>query len=939
MDLNKALENILPQNRIKGRLIDRYAFASDAGSYYMVPQVVVQPDTIEEIKSLFAFSSDNKIPMTFRAAGTSLCGQGVTDGMLVDLSRHWRHIVVEDGGFRLRVEPAVIGGHANLILKRFGRKIGPDPASINAAMMGGILSNNSSGMCCGVHHNSYHTVSAVKFVLPNGMVFSTENKEDYTRFQKEAKDISDGLLTLRNEILQNDDLIQKIRRKYRQKNTTGYSLNAFLDYENPLDIFAHLLIGAEGTLAFIAEAVLNTIPDYAFKMTGMLYFETPEMACQSILLLKESGAEALEFMDRASLRSVENMAGIPGIVRLLPAKASAILTEYQADTESELLTKWENAIGVIEGLPLIHDHDFTRDPDRQAALWKIRKGMYPSVAGMRNSGTAMLLEDLTFPVERLGEAIKDVRDMFEKYDYENGIIFGHAKDGNLHFCISQHFDTDEQIERFRKFNDELFDLVLGKYDGALKAEHGTGRAVAPYVEAEWGKEAYGIMLKLKKLVDPENLLNPNVILSNNKNEHVQNLKSLPVVEEEVDKCVECGFCENRCPSRDFTMTPRQRIGIRRALQRLKKEKKMDIYHEISKDYEFDGLDTCAVDGMCATDCPVSINTGELVKRLRRENHSDFANKVALTVSKNFSLVQFTARLALKAGFLANQIFGRKSMSNLTKLLRQPFGGFPLWSNAMDKPPKLSYNAATHYPAGTKDADTIVYFPTCINRMMGGDLMDTFLRVCKKVDIQVVIHQNINSLCCGQIFSSKGHHAAYKDMINKTVSGLWSVTQEGKLPVMIDVTSCTFTLQHCRSHLTVNNQEKFDKLKIYDTIDFSSDVLLQKLKIINKKDKIVFHPVCSIYKMGLFSKLEYIGKACATDSEIPAIAGCCGTAGDRGFYIPELPKAATKKEAYEVNKQDYDGYYSTARTCEMSLTEAVGKNYQSIIKLLDEVSEW
>ena len=473
------------------------------------------------------------------------------------------------------------------------------------------------------------------FVLPNGMVFNSGLSEDYARFENEAPSIAKELRNLRNEIIANPRLVERIRKKYRQKNTVGYCMNAFMDFEHPLDILVHVIIGGEGTLAFIAEAVLNTVPDLPYKMTGMLYFENPEIACGSIYDLKSTGAEALEFMDRASLRSVENMPGVPHLFKELPSRASAILCEFQEGTQEQLLEKYDKAKPVFAKLPLIVAPVFTQDPNEQAMMWKIRKGMYPSVAGMRARGTSALMEDFTFPVERLGQGVVDVQHLFEKYNYENGIIFGHAKDGNLHFVISQSFFSNEDIEHYKKFNDELFDLILNKYDGALKAEHSSGRAVSAFIEKEWGADAYEIMKRLKNVIDPANLLNPGIIITEDKLTHVHHLKMMPVVEEEVDKCIECGFCEQVCPSRDYTLTPRRRIGIRRAIKRLEANGDMAAVRALLKDYKYDGLATCSVDGMCAAQCPVDINTGDLVKRLRNENHSAFQNNVAGRIARNF----------------------------------------------------------------------------------------------------------------------------------------------------------------------------------------------------------------------------------------------------------------------------------------------------------------
>jgi D-lactate dehydrogenase len=938
MNLASALQSILPKERIKTRLIDLYAYASDASFYYLVPKAVVQPISVEEIQALFHFSKKYQINLTFRTAGTSLSGQAVTDGILVDLSQHWRKIQVEENGDSVRVQIGAVGGAVNTILKKYKKKIGPDPSSINAAMIGGILSNNASGMCCGVAQNSYHTLKYIKFVLPNSLIFNTEEKSDYQRFEIEAKEIFTGIKKLKEEVLANEALVEKIRKKYKMKNTVGYGLNAFIDYEHPLDILAHLLIGSEGTLGFIAEAVLQTVPDYPYKLTGMLYFSDIQAACDAIPSLKASGVEALELMDFPALKSIENLKGAPEILKSLTGDQTALLTEYQANTEEELQEKFSSAFeSCISKLPLVFEPIFTTDAYEQANLWKLRKGLYPSVAAVRQKGSAILLEDVAFPVENLGKGIRDLRKLFEKYNYSSANIIGHAKDGNLHFILTQLINEEKEIKRYADFIEEMVEVVVKKYHGALKGEHGTGRNMAPFVETEWGKEAYQIMKKLKELIDPEYLLNTGVIINSDKSAHLKHLKTLPIVEEEVDKCVECGFCENRCPSRDFTLTPRQRIGIRRALQRLQQEGKQKEYAQILEEYKFDGLATCATDGMCATDCPVDINTGELVKRLRRENHSPFAQKNALRIAKNFKLVEKTTQLSLQAGNFVNTVFGKKAMPRLTSSLRSIYKDFPLWHQYLEVEKKVNYMYDNAEAQNLIVQADFVYFPTCISRLMGGDVADTLLSVAKKASLHVLIPHNLQGHCCGQAFSSKGFSEAYLFTANQAIESLWTWTKKGQLPVIVDVTSCTFTFQHSRSYLTAENQKRFDQIKFLDTIDFAADVILPRIQISQPKESVVFHPVCSVYKMDLLKKLEKIGKACAKNSVIPQFAGCCGMAGDRGFFVPALTQSATKIEANEVQQKNYEGYYSSAKTCEMAMSEAVGKNYQSILKLIDEVS--
>jgi D-lactate dehydrogenase len=927
------LEAILPKERIKTRLIDLVASASDAGFYYLRPKAVVQPVSESEIKALFSFSHEHKVPLTFRTGGTSLSGQAITDGILVDLSQYWNKIGIEENGELVRVQPGITGSMVNGHLKPYKRKIGPDPSSIDAAMMGGILSNNSSGMCCGVKLNSYHTTKHIRFILPDGNTFSTENTGDYSRFEQECSKVFSTIIEIQEQLNRNTTLYELIRRKYQTKNTVGYSLNAFIDHQHPLDVLSHLLIGAEGTLGFIAEAVMQTVPDYPYKTTAFLYFPDIYAACQAIIPLTVSGAEAVELMDRASLRSIDSLKGIPERLKTLPETAAALLVEFQANSLEELYAKTNMFLSDAGALSMLEPPLFTEDVKQQAFYWKLRKGMFPAVGAVRASGTTVILEDIAFPVAKLGDAILDLQALFKKFEYHEAIIFGHAKDGNIHFVVTQAFHTAAEIERYDLFMQDVVKLVVEIYDGTLKAEHGTGRNMAPFIETEWGGEAYQIMKRLKQTIDPENLLNPGVIINENKKAHIANLKPLPSVEQEVDKCIECGYCEHKCPSRNITLTPRQRIVVRRELAGLKASGNKQEFDLLVSEYQYDGLDTCAVDGLCATACPVDINTGDLVKRLRRESHSNTANSLALMVAKNFGAIAFTVGLAVKAGDGINHIFGESAMRNITGGLKKIIPAVPLWSNQLQ---------ATKGEIKGHDEGSVVYFPTCINRMMGGakdhkkSVPQTFISVSDKAGIKVLIPEDINGMCCGQLFSSKGYSDAYAYTSNETVKKLWKWTSGGKFPVVLDVSSCTHTLQHCRTVLTDENKGRFDQLNIIDSIDYLFDQVVPKLKNVRKKDSIVLHPVCTLKKMGLEDKLFLLASCFADKVDVPLMTGCCGMAGDRGFLFPELTASATAPEAGEVKNKVYSGYYSTAKTCEMAMSDAVGKNYESILYLVDEL---
>ncbi len=870
-----ALAGLIPSDRVLVRPIDLVAWASDASFYRLIPKAVVQTQSLDEIRALFVFSQQTHIPVTFRAAGTSLSGQAITDGLLVEVARNWRDLRVEEGGKKIRLQPGVIGARANQMLLAYGAKIGPDPASIATCTIGGILANNSSGMCCGVEQNAYHTLHSMKFMLPSGTVIDTGKPDADDEFHAREPQLARSLLELKSRLERNPALRDRIRSKYRTKNTTGYSLNAFLDFDTAVDIFQHVLIGSEGTLAFIAEAVLNTVPDLPVKYTGLLLFPDLYAAAASIVPLRQAGAKALEIMDRASLRSVEAKAGMPSSIRSLPQNAAGLLVEFQSANESERTELERLAADAVGGLQLSEPARFTHEANEQAQLWQIRAGMFPSVGSVRKSGTTVIIEDVAFPIESLADAAQDLTKLFKIHGYDDGIIFGHAKDGNLHFVITQSFNEQAAIDQYSYFIDDVVKLVVERYDGALKAEHGTGRNMAPFVETEWGPEAYDIMHRLKELADPQNLLNPGVIINPDRSSHLANLKQLPQVEPEIDKCIECGFCEPKCPSRDLTLTPRQRIVVRREMARLQKAiSASELYLNLDREFPYMVIDTCATDGLCATACPVGIDTGQLVKRFRNVRASAGAHTWAARIARNFALAERAVRLALRLGHITEKVIGIEGMRSLTRKMKRVVG-----ENLSEWTPETPY-AAESVPRTQKARAKAVYFPSCISRVMGRlpgepedrSLMEVMVDVAGRAGVPVYIPRDVQGTCCGTPFSSKGFTAAQAIVINAAVERFWKWSEQGRLPIVVDTSPCTYAFKNARSYLTDENQELFDRMTFVDAIEFVHDELLPRLAIKSKSQSVALHPVCSVTKMGIGSQA---GGDCPRLQPVGHGSGRCG----------------------------------------------------------------
>lgn len=927
VDFLREAERLIPRERRFDDPTSTLAFGTDASFYRLIPKLVIRVEAEEEVVALLKLAHREQVSVTFRAAGTSLSGQAISDSVLIVLGDNWNGREIRGQGLQIRLQPGVIGAQANAWLAPFGRKIGPDPASINACKIGGIVANNASGMCCGTAQNTYHTLAGIRLVLADGSRLDTEDPASVAAFRDSHGALLDKLARLGRETRANSELAAKIRHKYRLKNTTGLSLNALVDYDEPLDILSHLLVGSEGTLGFISAVTYDTVIDHPNKASALIVFPDVETCCNAVTVLKRQPVSAVELLDRRSLRSVQDKPGMPAFVQQLSENACALLIESRAASQPLLHEQLSQIMASLTGFAVEKQVDFTEDPTENARLWAIRKDTFPAVGAVRKTGTTVIIEDVTFPVEQLAAGVNRLIALFDKHRYDEAILFGHALEGNLHFVFTQGFNNAEEVARYQAFMDDVAQLVAVEFGGSLKAEHGTGRNMAPFVELEWGHDAYQLMWQLKRLLDPTGILNPDVVLSDDPQIHLKNLKPLPAADEIVDKCIECGFCEPVCPSKGLTLSPRQRIVMWRDIQ-AKKRTGIDTA-ELERDFQYQGVDTCAATGLCAQRCPVGINTGELVKKLRSRTANNL--KTAEWLSSHFDTALQGARFTLHVANGARMLLGAPRLASLSaKLSKASAGRIPQWTAAMPQPER-----AIRFSLPSQDVrPRVVYLAACVSRVMGpaaGDreqmsLLDKTRGLLEKAGYQVVFPDNQESLCCGQPFASKGYAEQAEHKRQELIGALLHASRGGLDPIYCDTSPCTLRLV----------QDLGDsRLDLYDPVRFIRTHLLDKLVFTPQKEPIAVHVTCSTQHLGESQALIDLARRCSTTVVIPEGIHCCGFAGDKGFTTPQLNAHALRslKDAVQYCSEGI----STSRTCEIGLSNHGGIDYHGLVYLVDRVT--
>ncbi|XCM33460.1 FAD-binding and (Fe-S)-binding domain-containing protein [Streptomyces parvus] len=944
--LRSELTALLGADKVLWKISDLVRYASDASPYRFLPRVVLVPEDLDDVSAILSYAHGKGRSVVFRAAGTSLNGQAQGEDILVDVRRHWTGVEVLDDGARARILPGTTVMRANATLARYDRLLGPDPASAIACTLGGVVANNASGMTAGTTRNSYRTLASLTFVLPSGTVVDTAHPAADEELAHAEPELCAGLLELKAEIEADAELTARIRAKYTIKNTNGYRLDAFLDGATPVQILRGLMVGSEGTFGFISEVVFDTLPLDRRVSSGLLFFPSLTAAAAAVPRFNEAGAIAVELMDGNTLRASVSVPGVPADWAALPRETTALLVEFRAADEAGQAAFERAAGAVVAGLDLVRPaasvtNAFTRDAGTIAGYWKARKAFVTAVGGSRPSGTTLITEDFAVPPARLADACAALLELQSRHGFDAAVA-GHAAHGNLHFLLAFDAAKPADVSRYDAFMQEFCALVVDRFDGSLKAEHATGRNIAPFLEREWGPRATELMWRTKQVIDPAGVLAPRIVLDRDPRAHLRGLKTIPKVEAVADPCIECGFCEPTCPSEDLTTTPRQRIVLRREMMR-----QIDgspVESGLLDAYGYDAVDTCAGDSTCKLACPVGIDTGAMMKGFRHRRHTPREERIAALTAKNFRAVEVAARLAVAAADTVGDRVGDAPLQAVTRLARKAVRPdlVPEWL------PQIPGAAARRLPDTARVGASAVYYPACVNRIFAGpdddgagpalSLAEAVVAVSARAGKPVWIPEDVTGTCCATIWHSKGYDAGNRIMANRIVEAAWGWTAGGTLPLVVDASSCTLGIaEEVVPYLTEDNRALHRELTVVDSLVWAAEELLPHLTVFRTAGSAVLHPTCSMEHLGDVGQLRALAEACVQEVVVPDDAGCCAFAGDRGMLHKELTDSATAKEAAEVGRRPYDAYLSANRMCEIGMERATGHPYRSALIELEHAT--
>jgi len=508
----------------------REVYATDASIYKFVPQLIVLPKTKQDIQKVVKFAKENKIGITCRAAGTSLAGTAVGPGIILDFTRYFDQILEIGDGF-VKTQPGVIYDDLQAKLAEKGLFLPPTPASSRACMIGG----NVATKACGGGAVKYGTLDdfmlAIEFIDADGDIVNTETGQGVKKFKEKLEN-------LRQRILNDKKAMCVINRKADIQNASSYNIFAFDKYSNINELIAHLMMGSIGTLGIFTEIKLKVVAKPTEKPISLaVYLSDLYQVDNFIKEVKRLGCSGVELVDKVSLDLTRNC--FPGLQ--IPIEAEAMFIIQFDEKIEQTLKEFDNS---MKNFKIIGEA--IKDPVKMEKFWEVRKCLLPMTAKFSPTTKPLVsIDDVGVRIKDIPDLLKDLRQIFKDLKMQVA-LYGHAGTGTIHIDPVIEAATKKDVKKIKKIADRVYKAVF-KYDGTIATEHGGGRCRSMYLKKEWGGRVLKCLKEIKKIFDPVDILNPETMFSKAKIYDNIKIPMKPLGAEEWP-CMECAYCQNRCPA-------------------------------------------------------------------------------------------------------------------------------------------------------------------------------------------------------------------------------------------------------------------------------------------------------------------------------------------------------------------------------------------------------
>ena len=879
------------------------AYSSDGSIYSVAPHAVVPVNSNEDIISALITAKKDNLAVSVRGGGTGLSGGALGNGIVLDMSGYNKILDIDVSKRMVLTQPGVIYDELNIFLKKFSLFFPPDPSSGDSCQIGGMLANNSSGPRSVKYGLTSDFVEELAVIRPPGKLITLKklrlDSTDLVTFLSKNPEYQKI-----HDILQRNKELILSRWPRVKKNSAGYNLRQVTENlgRGILNLPA-LYVGSEGTLGVFVSAKLSLLPIPTEILTARLYFKSLVKAGEAALDIQPLGPSGLEMVDGSTLDLIGR-----GKFKISPSAKALLLVEFDDDIES----KRENLEDLSRKLSLETAVEFATDPVSTAELWRARKAIVPTLYKRHPKKRPLpLIEDVSIPPEHIPSFIEFATSIFDSHHLTYG-IFGHIGDGNLHIRPLFDLNDPDDLKLATELYDKIYDKVI-KIGGSTTAEHADGRLRAPLLRKLYGDEIYEIFRSIKHILDPDNILSPGVILSDDpfsKNIDYEKIKSY---------CAACGKCNGYCPAYDIfrreDFSPRG--WLRMINQSGESRRQLQKY-----------LSFCLNCKNCATVCPAGVDIASEIMKYRSISPSLLSRSVV-----PFTDIESFLSLSLKLGRLAAPLMESKSGKKLIGALGKiPFG----FDSEINFPPIAKVKLRKRYPDRIADRGDVALFHGCADNLLESSVGDSIFKVFDKLGLKVYMPEQ---KCCGLPYEVYGHK---DNLIKKAKFNIANL--ENFRAIITGCASCLLRLKEYKNLFEDDDlfrlrAEKIAK-KCYDisqllnlmNIDYS---IFDNAETVG----ITYHNPCHLRAAGLHKEPEkLLSKLNNVRIIHPVYADrCCAQAGSYGFTHYQESKRMFEKKKEEYLSIDAEYLMTSCPACQMKIRTETGSRFKVVhpIEILAE----